>query len=137
MQSSSSTRHQLLPLDALPLHLAQQPLASSSPRLLPPLKEETYKKRAAKRQGADGNGQDKSAVDSQIVRLQHALQLAGRRHIPHVGGAGRDDGSGTDAGGVFWDFLNEGVGEDVLSDGDGKGAADGVEEDGDGVCGGC
>lgn len=65
------------------------------------------------------------------------MQLAGRRDIPHVGGAGRDDGSGLDAGSVFWDLLNEGVGKDVLSDGDGKGATDGVEEDGDGVCGGC
>ena len=50
-----------------------------------------------------------------------------------MGGAGGDDSGGTDACGMFWDFLDEGVGEDVLGDGDGEGAAEGVEEDGDGV----
>lgn len=49
--------------------------------------------------------------------------------------AGGDDSGRTDAGGEFGDLLDEGVGEDVLGDGDGEGAAEGVEEDGDGVSG--
>lgn len=99
------------------------------------MQKKTYEKRAPKRQYADRNGQDESPIDRQRVRQQHALQLTGRGHIPHVSSASSDDSGRTDAGSVFWDFLDEGVGEDILGDGDGEGAAEGVEEDGDGVCG--
>lgn len=46
---------------------------------------------------------------------------------------GRDDDGGINADGMLWDLFDEGIGEDVLSDRDGKGAAEGVEEDSDGV----
>ena len=49
-------------------------------------------------------------------------------------GAGGDDERGVDAFGVFGDLLDQGVGEDVLRNGDGYRAAEGVEEDGDCVC---
>lgn len=48
-------------------------------------------------------------------------------------GAGHDDGGRVDSRSVLWDLLDEGVGEDVLGDGDGDGAAERVEEDGHGV----
>ena len=94
----------------------------------------THKQTARKRQSGDRDRQHKGPVDGQIIRLQDARQLARGRHVAHVGGAGGDDGGGVDAGGVAGNFLYEGVGEDVLGDGDGDGAAEGVGEDGDGVC---
>ncbi len=48
--------------------------------------------------------------------------------------SGGDDERGVDARRVFGDFGDQRVGEDVLGDGDGDGAAEGVEEDGYGVC---
>ncbi len=49
-------------------------------------------------------------------------------------GAGGDDERGVDAFGVLGNLDDQRVGEDVLGDGDGDGAAEGVEEDGYCVC---
>lgn len=93
----------------------------------------TYKERADQRQPTDGDRQNERLPDGKIVRQQHALQLTGRGDLADVGGAGADDGGGVEALGEFGDLLDELVGEDVLRDGDGEGAAEGVEEDRDRV----
>lgn len=48
--------------------------------------------------------------------------------------SGGDDERGVDARREFGDFGDQRVGENVLGDGDGDGAAEGVEENGYGVC---
>ena len=45
-----------------------------------------------------------------------------------------DDGLRVDAGSVLGNGLDERVGENVLCDGDGDGAAEGVEEHDDRIC---
>lgn len=50
-----------------------------------------------------------------------------------MGGTRRDDLERVDGGGVLGDLGDERVGEDVLRDGDGEGAAEGIEEDGEGI----
>ena len=60
----------------------------------------------------------------------------GRRDLADVGGAGVDDDERVDGGGEAGQFLDQGVGEDVLGDGDADGAAEGVEENGDGAADG-
>ena len=89
--------------------------------------------RKQERQARAGDREDERRRDGQIVRGEHAGQLGGRRDLPDMCGAGANDGPRIDAGGVQGDLLDEGVGEDVLGDGDGDGAAERVEEDGDRV----
>ena len=90
----------------------------------------TYQQRTRKRNSPDRDRQYKCPLDGQIVRRQDARQLSRGCDLTDMRGAGRDDDRGVDAGGVFGDFGDEGVGEDVLRDGDREGATEGVEEDG-------
>ena len=65
--------------------------------------------------------------------MQYAGQLVGRRDLSDMRRTGGNDLRRTDACGVSRNLFDQGVGEDVLGDGDGESAAKGVEEDGHGV----
>lgn len=97
----------------------------------------THQQRTGKTHSPHRNGQDERPLNGQIVRRQDSGQLSRGRDFADMRGAGGDDERGVDADRVSGDFGDERVGEDVLGDGDGDGAAEGVEEDGDRVCGTC
>lgn len=84
----------------------------------------THQQRSRKPKSTHHNRQDESSLNSQIIRRQDASQLSRRRDFADMRGAGRDDERRVDACGVFGDFGDQRVGEDVLGDGDGDGAAE-------------
>lgn len=93
-----------------------------------------HERASQKSQRADDDGQDEGAPEGDVVGVKHARQLGGRRDGAHLGLARMNDEGGVDlARGVFGDLLDEGVDEDVLGNADAEGAAEGVEEDGNGV----
>lgn len=109
-------------------------LSTPSPRTSP-RKKGTHQQREPKSHGARRDRQHKRPLDRNIIRHQHTRQLRRRRDFADMRGAGGDDERGVDAGRVFGDLGDERVDEDVLRDGDGDCAAEGVEEDYDCVCG--
>lgn len=105
--SSSTGRNQLLPLDTLPLR----------------------KQTTRPRDPAHRNRQHKCPRNGTVITLQHTAQLVRGRDFFHIGRAGGDDGGRVDILGEEGNFAEEGVGEDVLGDGDGDGAAESIEKD--------
>ena len=119
-----------------PVHAQKTSSGATNLQLLPlytlPLKQQ----RTEERETGTRNGHNEAPRHGKVVRGQDAGQLALGRHFSDVRGARGNDFRWIDAGSVFRDFLDQGVGEDVLRDGNGHGAAEGVEEDRDGVAGG-